>query len=235
MVAFRFTWEQALRRTSMPSTRKLVALMAATYASADGTRVRPGISELAEVCGLQERAVRGHLVALRASGWLERTFRGSSQGRRAMADEYRLITPDQVHAGAPDRREHRHVGAPDPDRNTGTKRQEHRHVGAKNTGTYVPPTRSETRTRPNQSARDPIDLAAVALDELIKRRPGKANDLTEAYGRKAAERYLDGREPPPANPEAYLRACIRNAPEHEIDDLCPTPQPPRYRPDEGAA
>ena len=120
--ALRFRWDRAIRAAEMPATRKLIAYTLATYASSDGTRVRPGTVELIAATGLKERCIQGHVRALRDDGWIVLTFQGSRAGRPGMADEYRLTLPpaepDHRHgdAGA-----HRHGGAggPNPDHRHG--------------------------------------------------------------------------------------------------------------------
>ena len=77
----------------MPATRKLVAYTLATYASAAGTQVRPGTTELVAATGLTDRCIQGHVRALREDGWIIQTFQASRSGRAGMADEYRLSLP----------------------------------------------------------------------------------------------------------------------------------------------
>jgi predicted ArsR family transcriptional regulator len=90
----RYQWERAIRCMEiLPPARKLVALVLATYANNDGTNARPGEGRLAQNCGISERAVRGHLAALRDLGLIVRTFQGSSAGRQKLADSYDLNMP----------------------------------------------------------------------------------------------------------------------------------------------
>lgn len=93
----RFEWEKIIRRLVVPQKLravKTVALMAATYANSDGTRVYPGERRLAEVCQLSERTVRDALGWLRDNGLIFRHSRGSNLGRQAMADRYQLCSPE---------------------------------------------------------------------------------------------------------------------------------------------
>ncbi|MGW6499369.1 hypothetical protein [Nonomuraea angiospora] len=101
-----WTWIAVVRRAELgfgegkrrinSSTVQHVALVAATYGNPDGTRVRPSAERLARVTRLNERTVRLCLARLRDVGLLVRVMQGSSQGRRALADEYRLAIPDDL-------------------------------------------------------------------------------------------------------------------------------------------
>lgn len=88
----RFTWERALRRLVLGRT-KFVALMLATYADRCGDNAHPGVDRLAADCECDERTIRRHLTKLAGLGLIERTFEGSSAGRRRLADCYRLTMP----------------------------------------------------------------------------------------------------------------------------------------------
>ncbi len=96
----RFEWERILRRVkvSVPSV-KLVGFAMATYASADGSRVRPGQRRLAAVLGTSEMTVRRGQSELETIGMLEMVFKGHSQGRGqtgGFASEYRLTVPSDL-------------------------------------------------------------------------------------------------------------------------------------------
>lgn len=93
----RFEWEQSLRMLAVPWPTKSLGLLLATYADKNGTNIHPGEEHLARVTGLTVRSVRMHLAALRERYYLlERTDRGSAGGRRAVADDYRLVMPNDV-------------------------------------------------------------------------------------------------------------------------------------------
>lgn len=93
----RFEWEQSLRMLAVPWPTKSFGLLLATYADKNGTNIHPGEDHLARVTGLTVRSVRMHLAALRETYCLlERTDRGSAGGRRAVADDYRLVMPNDV-------------------------------------------------------------------------------------------------------------------------------------------
>lgn len=89
----RYDWERVVRRVRMNPSAKLVALAIATYASKGGTSMYPGVAKLAAVTGLTDKTVRAALKTLRTVGLLERTFDGSKNGRRGLADEYRMRRP----------------------------------------------------------------------------------------------------------------------------------------------
>jgi hypothetical protein len=96
----RFEWERILRRirVSVPSV-KLVGFAMATYASADGSNVRPGQRRLAAVLGTSEMTVRRGQSELETTGMLEMVFKGHSLGRGqsgGYASEYRLTVPSDL-------------------------------------------------------------------------------------------------------------------------------------------
>ncbi|WP_203854778.1 hypothetical protein, partial [Dactylosporangium siamense] len=86
-------WTDVIRRARLGRTVKSVALMLATYADNDGTRVFPGIARLAVDCELTYNVVQGALATLRTAGLITVVRRGS---RRGQADEYRLILAADV-------------------------------------------------------------------------------------------------------------------------------------------
>lgn len=90
----RYDWERIVRRAIMPIRLKLVALVLATYADADGTRVRPGADVLAAVTGQGESTVRKQLTELLTDyGLLRLVSRGGGRGGRGKTSEYRLVLP----------------------------------------------------------------------------------------------------------------------------------------------
>ena len=94
--AFRYEWEGVVRRLALPRGVKLVAATLAQYADLDGRRVRPGRERLAEEAGYSLKQVDRHLSKLREVGLIVRTRSGSANGRRALADEYRLAIPEDI-------------------------------------------------------------------------------------------------------------------------------------------
>lgn len=92
--AERFEWERIVRRIVMPANTKLLALVLATYADQDGTRVRPGNPVLAAVTGQGVATVGRQLRQLRDEyGLLEQTRRGGGRGGTKRASEHRLTIP----------------------------------------------------------------------------------------------------------------------------------------------
>ncbi|MFE4078526.1 hypothetical protein [Paenarthrobacter sp. YIM B13468] len=96
----RFEWERLIRRAILkPSSVKLLGLVMATYASADGTRVRPGQRRLANVMGTSVSTVERGQRALESYGFVEMTYKGHSAGRGrsgGYASEYRLTVPSDL-------------------------------------------------------------------------------------------------------------------------------------------
>lgn len=90
----RFEWERIVRRVQMHSTTKFLALMLATYADQDGTRVRPGVEKLVLVMCVSEKTVKRALSDLRDIGLIQRTKQGNRHA--GMADEYRLVCPSNL-------------------------------------------------------------------------------------------------------------------------------------------
>lgn len=97
-VITRFDWERLVRRIVMPSSlksTKLVALMMATYADADGSSIYPSVERLADVCQLGRSTVSNALKWLRDDALLiHRHHHGSNKGGRKLADVYQLCRPD---------------------------------------------------------------------------------------------------------------------------------------------
>lgn len=102
-------WVDLVRRARLGRTTKAVAMMLATYADSDGTRVFPGIPRLCVDCELSYKVVQAALDELRNAELIQRVSR---TGRRGRADEYQLtvgeniqehleiLSPSQVRAAA---------------------------------------------------------------------------------------------------------------------------------------
>lgn len=90
----RYEWERLVRRARLPKPLKLLALVLATYADPDGSRVRPGLPVLASVTGDSERNVRRLLATLVDElGLLRQVARGGGRGGKGRASVYRLTIP----------------------------------------------------------------------------------------------------------------------------------------------
>lgn len=87
----RFDWERVIRRIRLPAAVKGTALMLASYADADGSRIHPGNERLARVTGSSDKTIRRHIAALRDSGLLLKTRHGNRH--IGQANEYRLVVP----------------------------------------------------------------------------------------------------------------------------------------------
>lgn len=87
----RFEWERIVRRARIPKSTKYLALMLATYADHDGTRIRPGVDRLAIVMQVSKKTVTLAFADLRELGLVERTRQGNRHARHS--DTYRLTVP----------------------------------------------------------------------------------------------------------------------------------------------
>ena len=96
----RFEWERILRRAIItPPSVKFLGLMMATYANADGSRVRPGQARLAAVMGTSISTVERGQRTMEKEGFLEMVSKGHSSGRgrsAGYASEYRLTVPSDL-------------------------------------------------------------------------------------------------------------------------------------------
>lgn len=87
----RFDWERVVRSMEMPSGPKYLALMMATYADQDGSRVHPGVDLLARDMAVSEKTVDRSLKTLRELGLVTLVKKGNRHAKHA--DEYRLTAP----------------------------------------------------------------------------------------------------------------------------------------------
>ncbi|NKS66388.1 hypothetical protein GS461_09880 [Rhodococcus hoagii] len=87
----RFDWQRVIRRVEIPSGVKFLALMLATYADPDGSRVRPGVKRLARVMAVSEPTVKRSMAVLRSLGLVVLVKQGNRWANQA--DEYRLTVP----------------------------------------------------------------------------------------------------------------------------------------------
>lgn len=110
----RFEWERLIRRCRLGfyegekqdprrwvphATVQHVALVLATYADLDGTRVRPSAQRVANVCDLDERRVRACITHLRNTNLLELVRAARSPGRNGgpgRSAEFRMSVPDDL-------------------------------------------------------------------------------------------------------------------------------------------
>lgn len=203
--AGRYEWERIVRRCLLPQPVKTIAAYVAQYANADGSRIYPGVARLSVVSGLSERSTRGALTTLRELDLLTRTRKGSSLGRQAMTDEYRLtypadlmrrvhmLDPDESPASAacdPSCKHPRSAARAAGDRvaKRAAAAQEHRHV---TTGTPAPhagtPAPDDTNTGtsctppPNDQPQPPIDQRDESVRDVTTE--GEPVDLDELKAR----------------------------------------------------
>lgn len=92
--AKRWDWERLVRRILMPKAVKLAALVLASFADNDGSRVCPGLDEVAAIIGQSTRSAGRHVGALADEyGLLVQVARGGGRGRERTNNEYRLAIP----------------------------------------------------------------------------------------------------------------------------------------------
>lgn len=120
----RYEWERLVRRIKMPASNKLLALVLATYADPDGSRVRPGNEVLAAVTGQSERTVKRNLASLRELGLLAIARRGGGRAGVGKTTEYQLTIPmdllERAELLAPGDRRLKAVDSPVDNPNEGT-------------------------------------------------------------------------------------------------------------------
>lgn len=93
----RFEWERIVRRIVMPERVKLVALLLATFADGDGSRVRPGLEQLTAMTGRSRATVKRSMTVLRGElELLEEVSRGGGRYGKGHATEYRLVIPEDL-------------------------------------------------------------------------------------------------------------------------------------------
>lgn len=95
-------WIPIVRRTRYTQRDTLLfALLLATYADPDGTRVFPGVKRLMNVTGRSRATVGRCLAELRTMGLIELVPEGSSRRQKEGSDEYRLTYPDDIFGRIP--------------------------------------------------------------------------------------------------------------------------------------
>lgn len=96
-------WMNVWVRVIAPPSVKLVGVMAAYFADySTGADIRPGNAILSAVSGeLDKRTVLKALGQIREWGLIWRYSEGRLQGRRGMADVYRLTIPEMALAMIP--------------------------------------------------------------------------------------------------------------------------------------
>lgn len=94
----KFGWERRIKKcTFKQQATKLIALLLVTYASEDGSSVRPGRERLSVVSGLSAKHVSTQLVKLEQMGLIYKVHNGSSYGRRGgLASVYKLTAPEAL-------------------------------------------------------------------------------------------------------------------------------------------
>lgn len=96
-------WTRVWARVRATAQVKNVGWACAYFADyGDGSNVRPGTETLAAVCSAaSESTIIKALATIRGWGLMWRYLEGKKQGRRGVADEYRLTIPDDILARVP--------------------------------------------------------------------------------------------------------------------------------------
>lgn len=89
----RFEWERMLMRITMPKGVRYLALVMATFADPDGTRVRPGVPLLADCTEESPSTVKRSLRFLRDLGLYATVSRGGGRAGSGKTAVYRLTLP----------------------------------------------------------------------------------------------------------------------------------------------
>ena len=89
----RYEWEAIIRRLNLSMKTSYVALVMATYADPDGTRIRPTAPELAAAARMGESTVARYVRELRTAGLIVKTRRGGGRNGTGRPNEYRLTVP----------------------------------------------------------------------------------------------------------------------------------------------
>lgn len=91
-------WARVIAARSVKCTGAFLAYFA-DYET--GAEIRPGTELLARVCGMTPRTVIGSLAQIREWELIWRYSEGKKQGRRGMADVYRLTIPHDIFERVP--------------------------------------------------------------------------------------------------------------------------------------
>lgn len=95
-------WMQVWARVIAQPSVKCVGAFCAHFADYEtGAEIRPGTELLAKVCGMTGRTVISSLAQIREWDLLWRYSEGRKQGRRGMADVYRLTIPHDIFGRVP--------------------------------------------------------------------------------------------------------------------------------------
>ncbi len=179
----RFRWEQHVRADAdVTGSLLLVLLVTATYADADGGRVRVSEQGLSTATGLSSRSVRRHLDDARSRGLLRRVRRGHRLGSgEAVVSEHELALPAQPDTG--DRKTHPSTGQPRPvdDASTGHREDLNRTPVAPqpDTGDRLP------RRDHSETTLSPAREESVVIVDPEERREERAEPAEETFGSRA--------------------------------------------------
>lgn len=130
--------------TLLPVAQKFLLVALCDHANDEGGGVFVGQKRLAIKVGTTDRTVRANLATLRDLGYIERTHRGSGDGRRGVPDHYRIVTemlPDDAYIAAMVALGTPEESSADAAGNTGSLTQEHRKIGAEHRKQLLPPNR----------------------------------------------------------------------------------------------
>lgn len=195
-------------------------MILATFANPDGSRVRPGVTGLAQAQSVSERTAKRNLVALRESGWIKRTATGTNVGRRGgWADTYQLVIPAATETG--DTSVTSSMARTGDTHDTGSAKnrcQKEQRTGDKNdtkpvtpvSPHHVSPVGAAPSHQPSEPSDDGAHLLRGALGDAIEA-VAQLDGWNRASAARAVEGLLDGRDV--AWPRAYVLKAIAAAPD----------------------
>lgn len=182
-------------------TIKVVALMLASYAKANGTKVFPGIARVAVECELGYSTVRRAIGTLEKAGLIEQVKAGNS--RRSQAAEYRLIFHPDLLERVEVLNPNQHAAAIRDlnERNTAAGRARQRRQS------------EDTISAQMESANGPVESASVSAPErALKPAISAQMDPRLALAIKSAQPPVNNLPAPPAEPPTVDTSAVNVTP-----------------------
>jgi hypothetical protein len=212
-------WTDVVRRARLGRTVKAVAMVLATYADSDGTRVHPGLARVAWEAEVNYNTAQQALAKLREVQLIQLVRKsGRKGGRRRDADEYRLILGEDVME---------HLDIPTPAR----AEVEIERIRRAKHGQH----KTESHPAPMGAVNDEAHPAPMGADTGTGTEPHPSAQGAEAptapirTGPKTSTAPIGATRPHPAalGPTAHDRDTTTTA--HADEDLVTASHPPRVR------